>query len=142
MVTTLGMSDKLGPRTFGDKQEMVFLGREIAEQKDYSDETAKQIDDEVYRIIQESYHTAKEILTKNKSKLVRLAEKLIAQETLEGGELEAVFSEISPKPAAEVKPTLKPVPVEPVAEAKPEVKPKKAPVVPRLVPKQTPAPSD
>jgi cell division protease FtsH len=142
MVTDFGMSDKLGPRTFGDKQEMVFLGREISEQKDYGDKVADAIDEEVNKIIQQAHETADRILTENKAKLVLLAEKLIAQETLEGGELEAVFSETPPKPAAEAKPTLTPVPVKPLAEAKPEAKPKKAPVMPRLVPKQTPAPSD
>ena len=69
--------------------------------------------------------TLRDILTKNKSKLGLLAEKLIAQETLEGEELEEIFSEIAPKPAAEVKPTPTPVPIKPLAETKPEEKPKK-----------------
>jgi len=139
MVTSFGMSEKLGPRTFGEKQEMVFLGREISEQRDYSDKIAEQIDDEVYSIIQYAHQTAREILNKNKSKLVLLAEKLIAHETLEGEELESVFSETPPKPAKKVTPTPTPVPVEPLAEAKPEAKLKKAPVVPHLVPKQAPS---
>jgi cell division protease FtsH len=139
MVTDFGMSDKLGPRTFGDRQEMVFLGREISEQKDYGDKIADAIDEEVNQIILKAHETAREILTKNKSKLVVLAEKLIARETLEGEELEAVFSEAAPKPAAKAKPTTTPAPVEPVAEAQPAVKPKKAPVVPRLVPKEAPS---
>jgi len=142
MVTSLGMSDRLGPRTFGDKQEMVFLGREISEQKDYSDETAKHIDEEVNSIIQQAHKTAEKILTENKSNLKLLAEKLIAQETLEGEELEAVFSKAAPKAARKALTTPAPVPVKPVAEVQPEAEPKKAPVVPRLVPKQTPAPSD
>jgi len=144
MVTDFGMSDKLGPRTFGDKQEMVFLGREISEQKDYGDKIADAIDEEVSKIIQQAHNTAKEILTKNKSKLVLLTEKLIAQETLEGEELEAIFSGITHKPVRRVKPTKTPVPVEPVAEAEPASKsmPKKAPAVPHLLPKQTPAASD
>ena len=139
MVTDFGMSDKMGPRTFGDRQEMVFLGREISEQKDYGDKVADAIDEEVNKIIQQAHETAEKILTENKSKLVLLAEKLIAQETLEGEELEAVFSETAPKPAKKVITTPTPVPVEPIAEAKPEAKPKKAPVVPRLVPKQAPS---
>ena len=142
MVTSLGMSDRLGPRTFGDKQEMVFLGREISEQKDYSDETAKHIDEEVNSIIQQAHKTAGKILTENKSNLKLLAEKLIAQETLEGEELEAVFSKAAPKAARKASTTPAPVPVRPVAEVQPEAEPKKAPVMPRLVPKQTPAPSD
>jgi cell division protease FtsH len=143
MVTDLGMSDVLGPRTFGDKQEMVFLGREIAEQKDYGDKIADTIDKEVNRIIWEAHETAREILTKNKPKLKQLATKLINQETLEGEELEKVFGDIGlSKPRKKVKKTDIPVPVKPVAEGEQVLQPKKAPGVPQLVPKQTPAPSD
>jgi cell division protease FtsH len=142
MVTDYGMSDRLGPRTFGDKQEMIFLGREISEQKDYGDKIADAIDEEVGKIIQQAHQTAEKILTENKPKLVLLAEKLIAYETLEGEELEAVFGEAPPKPTAKVTSTTTPVPVETVAEASPEPKPKKAPGVPRFVPKQTPASPD
>jgi len=86
MITEFGMSDKLGPRTFGQHQEMVFLGREISEQRDYSDETARQIDEEVHGIIQTAYALTKRIMTENKEKLKKLAELLIAKETL--GELD------------------------------------------------------
>jgi cell division protease FtsH len=139
MVTSFGMSDKLGPRTFGHKEEMVFLGREISEQRDYSDKVAEMIDDEVYGIIQDAQRAAEELLAKNRDRLVLLAEKLISQETLEGKELESIFAEIAPQPAPEIKPTTTPAPVKPAAEAQPEAKPKKPPMVPRLVPKQTPA---
>jgi cell division protease FtsH len=143
MVTSFGMSDKLGTRTFGEKQELVFLGREISEQKDYSERTALEIDREISRIIEEAYNTARKILTDNKDKLTALAEKLIAQETLEGEALEQVFGEIGlPRPEPKVRPTRTPAPVKPVAEGEREAKPKRAPGVPRLVPKQTPAPSD
>jgi cell division protease FtsH len=91
MVTDLGMSDKLGPRTFGDKQELVFLGREISEQKDYSEKTADAIDKEVNRIISEAHDTARKILTENRAKLVEIAEKLITEETLEGEELDKIL---------------------------------------------------
>ncbi|MCL0053182.1 ATP-dependent metallopeptidase FtsH/Yme1/Tma family protein, partial [Dehalococcoidales bacterium] len=93
MVTDFGMSDKLGPRTFGDKQELIFLGREISEQRDYGDKIANLIDEEVSKIIQDAYTVAKNILSENKPKLVYIAEKLIAQETLEGEELDALFNE-------------------------------------------------
>ncbi len=146
MVTSLGMSKKLGPRTFGQKDEMVFLGREIAEQKDYGDKIADLIDSEVYGIIQESHALAKKLLTENKATLILIAEKLIAQETLEGKDLEAVFTNTPPPAAPEVTTTTTPLPVEPVAEveAEPQAKPKrqKAPAIPQLLPKQTPAPSD
>ena len=91
MVTDLGMSDKLGPRTFGDKQELIFLGREISETKDYSDRTALEIDREMDRIISEASETATKILTENKNRLVKLAEALISRETLDTDELEAIF---------------------------------------------------
>ncbi len=101
MVTDFGMSDTLGPRTFGHKEEMVFLGREISEQRDYSEKIAKAIDDEMHRIIQEAYHTANKLLTQNQPKLIQIADKLIAEETLEGELLESLFSEPSPTPPAE-----------------------------------------
>ncbi len=137
------MSNVLGPRTFGDKQEMVFLGREISEQKDYGDKVADAIDREVNRIIWEAHETAWKILTTNKSKLKKLAEKLITQETLEGEELEKVFVEIGlSKPRKKVKKTNIPVPVKPVAEGERVPQPKPVPGVPRLVPKQSPAGTD
>jgi len=101
MVTDYGMSETLGPRTFGHKEEMVFLGREISEQRDYSERVAKQIDDELYAIIQRAHEVAKKILAENKPRLVHLAEKLIAQETLEGEGLEAVLNEPLPVPPSE-----------------------------------------
>jgi cell division protease FtsH len=97
MVTDFGMSDKLGPRTFGDKQELVFLGREISEQKDYGDKVADTIDAEINRIIQQAQDVAKEILTKNRAKLELIAQRLIAAETLEGEDLEALFKEPAPQ---------------------------------------------
>jgi cell division protease FtsH len=140
MVIDFGMSGKLGPRTFGHKEEMVFLGREISEQRDYSEEVARQIDEEVQAIIEGAHQTALKALTEHKAELKKLAEKLIAEETLEGQELESVFEEMG-LPAADkkVKKTKIPAPVKPVGEAEKAPKPKKVPGVPRLVPKQTPA---
>jgi cell division protease FtsH len=143
MVTDFGMSNKLGTRTFGNKQEMVFLGREISEQKDYSERYALEIDKEIDKLISEAYATAMDILTKNKSKLKLLAQKLITQETLEGPELEAVFGEIGlNKGKTKVKSTTIPVPIKPVAEGEQVLTPKKVPVRPQLIPKQNPAPTD
>jgi cell division protease FtsH len=92
MVTEYGMSRRLGPRTFGRREELVFLGREVAEQKDYGDKVADDIDVEVHGIIQHAYDVAKEVLTKNRAKLVQIAEALIVTETIEGEELEALFN--------------------------------------------------
>jgi len=91
MVMDLGMSDKLGSRTFGDKQEMVFLGREISETKDYSDRTALAIDQEVDSIIAECAATATKLLTENKDRLAKLAKALISRETLDFNDLETIF---------------------------------------------------
>ena len=93
MVTDYGMSELLGPRTFGHKEEMVFLGREISEQRDYSEEVARQIDDEVHKIIDSAYNTAKKVLVENKARLIYLGQKLVTEETLEGVELEAALTE-------------------------------------------------
>ncbi|MCK4723284.1 MAG: ATP-dependent zinc metalloprotease FtsH, partial [Dehalococcoidia bacterium] len=92
MVMEYGMSEKLGPRTFGRREELVFLGREISEQKDYSEKTAEEIDEEVQKLIQHAYVVAKEILTQKRAKLVQLAEALIADETIEGEQLEELFN--------------------------------------------------
>ncbi len=140
MVTTYGMSDKLGPRTFGHREEMVFLGREISEQRDYSDKIAEQIDDEVLRLIREAHEVARRVITENKTRLELMARKLITQETLEGKDLEAIFSEKKPRRSRKKKPvTTTPVPIEPEAEKEKEVKPGKPSTVPRLIPGQTPA---
>lgn len=93
MVVSWGMSKELGPRTFGQKEEMVFLGREIAEQRDYGETVANQIDAEVNRIIQEAHQTAMDMLTENRAKLEQLAQALLVRETLEGDELDAVLNE-------------------------------------------------
>jgi cell division protease FtsH len=98
MVTQYGMSDKMGPRTFGQKEEMIFLGREISEQRDYSEKTALQIDVEVTKLIDEAHATALKILTENKERLTLLAQTLVVKETLEGDALEAVFSGKAPPP--------------------------------------------
>ncbi len=92
MVCEFGMSEKLGPMTFGQKQELVFLGREISEQRDYSEAVAQEIDREVRGFIDEAYSRAKEVLTTYRDKLIALAQRLIEQETLEGADLEAMLA--------------------------------------------------
>ena len=140
MVTTYGMSEKLGPRTFGDKQEMVFLGREISEQKDYGDKIADSIDAEVDKIIRNAHRAARRILTENKPRLIHIAEKLIAQETIEGEALETAFTEpLSTKVEAPAPPPPQPVKAPPKAKAKPA--PKKTGISPQILPKQAPASS-
>ena len=92
MVTAYGMSKKLGPLTFGDREEMVFLGREIAEQRNYSDQVAEEIDNEVRRIIETAYDRATAILITYRSKLDAIAQRLIEIETLDRREFEALVA--------------------------------------------------
>jgi cell division protease FtsH len=92
MVCEFGMSEKLGPMTFGQRQELVFLGKDIAEQRDYSEAVAQEIDHEVRYFVDEAYGRAKEILTNYRDKLVALAQRLMEDETLEGPELEAMLA--------------------------------------------------
>ena len=98
IVKDLSSLGGLGPRTFGRREELVFLGRMVDEQKDYGDKVADSIDAEMKSLIDTAYAQAKDILTKNKAKLVQIAERLIAEETLEGDKLEALFNE--PVPSA------------------------------------------
>ncbi|MCP4610060.1 MAG: hypothetical protein GY845_15235, partial [Planctomycetes bacterium] len=86
----------LGLRVYGKREEMVFLGREISEQRDYGDKIADEIDQEVHGLIEQAYNQAKEILTENKDKLIQIADRLIKDETIEGEVLEALFNSVAP----------------------------------------------
>jgi cell division protease FtsH len=87
MVTQWGMSAKLGPRTFGRRESMIFLGRDIAEQRDYSEHTAEEIDEEVRRFIDEAHERCRRVLEEHRDKLDELATVLMEVETLDGDEL-------------------------------------------------------
>ncbi len=91
MVTRLGMSENMGPIVYGKKEEMIFLGREISEQRDYSESVAENIDTEVRRLVKDSYDKAKEILNQYRDKLDLVAQKLIEVETLSKEEFEILF---------------------------------------------------
>ena len=95
MVCEWGMSEKLGPMTFGRKEQEIFLGRDFTQKTDYSKSTAIEIDAEIRRIIQESYHRAKEILTTNLRLLHQVAEKLLEKEVLDGAEIDAIVKAFS-----------------------------------------------
>ncbi|MBC7265020.1 MAG: ATP-dependent zinc metalloprotease FtsH [Chloroflexi bacterium] len=99
MVTQYGMNESLGPRTFGQKEELIFLGREIAEQRDYSEKVAQEIDAEIKRIITAAYEKATRLLTEKRDKLDELAKRLIEQETVEESELAEILGVRSPVPA-------------------------------------------
>ena len=96
MVTRYGMSEKLGLRTFGKREELVFLGKEIAEQRDYSDSIAETIDDEVHTIIDTAHKTAVRLITDHKNKLAQLSKYLIDNETIEDEELNKLFDSPAP----------------------------------------------
>ena len=96
MVTRYGMSDKLLPRTFGKREDMIFLGREIAEQRDYSEKVAQEIDDEVQNIILEAYSQCKHVIVEHYDKLVQIARYLMLNETVEGEDLAKLFESVAP----------------------------------------------
>jgi cell division protease FtsH len=91
MVMRFGMSDKLGPRVFGHDHGQPFLGREFSSEPDYSDEIAREIDDEVRRIIESAHVEAKQILTEKRPELAKLSEILIKRETIEKEQFEALL---------------------------------------------------
>jgi len=92
MVTRYGMSEKLGPRTFGKREQMVFLGREISQQRDYSNDVAETIDDEIHDIINRAYESAQKAITENMAKLTQLSKYLLENETVESDVLEQIWS--------------------------------------------------
>ncbi|MGQ9767130.1 MAG: ATP-dependent zinc metalloprotease FtsH, partial [Anaerolineae bacterium] len=92
MVTQYGMSDVLGPQTFGEKEELVFLGREIGEQRNYSEEVAEAIDKEVRRLVDEAYERARNIVRTYRDKLDEIARRLMENETIEAAEFQAMFA--------------------------------------------------
>ena len=91
MVTRLGMSDVLGPMVYGQKEELIFLGREISEQRDYSEAVAEQIDQEVRKLVNDSYQTAKQILLQYRERLNDVAQRLLEIETISREEFEMLF---------------------------------------------------
>jgi cell division protease FtsH len=133
MVMRFGMSDKLGPRVFGHEHSQPFLGREFSTEPDYSDEIAREIDDEVRRIIESAHVRAKSILTEHKEQLDRISKILVKRETLEKTEFEAL---IAGKPEEDI--------FGPDEAVKPELpagpEPSAAPERPREAPRPLPRP--
>lgn len=97
MVTRMGMSENLGPMVYGQKEEMIFLGREISEQRDYSENVAEKIDQEVRNIVSEAYQKAKQTLIDYRDNLDAVATKLLEVETLSKDEFEKIFPSPTPK---------------------------------------------
>lgn len=91
MITDWGMSDTMPPRTFGDRGDMIFLGRELHEQRDYSEKIAEKIDEEIATMIKNAFDTAKSLITKHKAKLDQIVKVLLDKETIEKEEFEALI---------------------------------------------------
>ena len=126
MVCEYGMSEKLGPLALGHKEEMVFLGRELGEQKNYSEKVAESIDEEIRRLIEQGYQRAEAILNEHLDKLHAIAETLIQHETVEGDQLERIFQGLPPEPPQTAPPATAAAP--PSTEAAPP------PAQPRFIP--------
>lgn len=134
MVTRLGMSEELGPMVYGQKEELIFLGREISEQRDYSEAVAEKIDREVRNLVNMAYERAREILRTYEDKLHAVAQRLLEVETITREEFEAIF----PPPYA--KRTYTPVPRRSMADTKTKTKADK-PASSSSAPSTPPAPS-
>jgi cell division protease FtsH len=127
MVMRFGMSEKLGPRTFGHDQSLPFLGREFSAEPDYSDEIAREIDDEIRRIVEEAHQTARQVLTDRREKLDSLSNLLLEHETIEREEFEALLAgapqeDVFGAPEPQEQPPAPPVEAErsrPVSEPRP-----------------------
>src|SRR3989440_598340 len=97
MVMRYGMSERLGPRVFGHDRSMPFLGREFSAEPDYSDEIAREIDDEIRRVVEEAHQTARDILTERREALDRISKVLLERETIEAKEFERLLAGESPE---------------------------------------------
>jgi len=104
MVTRYGMSDRLGPLTFGEKEELVFLGKEIGEQRNYSEEVALTIDEEVKHLIEQAYQQAHDVLTRHRDLLTQIATRLMQEETLDAEQFESMFAAMPPQPKLVLRP--------------------------------------
>ena len=107
MVCEWGMSDAMGPLTFGKKEEQIFLGREIAQHQDYSEDTAIHIDQEVKKIVTDNYQRAHDVLAANKATLVRIADELLSHEVLDADQVRRIAAgqTIEPRASAPSVPT-------------------------------------
>ena len=100
MVTEWGMSDKLSPLTFGERQEMVFLGRDFGEQRNYSEDVAGEIDQEVHQLVADAFLRAKQVLRERQHVLEALAERLVEVETMDAPEMDRIIAAVEAKAAA------------------------------------------
>jgi cell division protease FtsH len=104
MVTRYGMSERLGPVTFGEKEELVFLGREIGEQRNYGEEVARMIDEEVKRFVDKAHVLAREVISRYRPKLDEIAHRLLEEETIDGPDFAAMFGDLPPESVVSLSP--------------------------------------
>jgi cell division protease FtsH len=124
MVCEWGMSDAMGPLTFGKKEEQIFLGREIAQHQDYSEDTALRIDQEVKRLVTENYARAQELLTAHKQPLLDMAEALLVHETLDADQVRRLAAgQAIAAPAQKPPPPAPPATTEPEKQERPGIVP-------------------
>jgi cell division protease FtsH len=128
MVCEWGMSDAMGPLTFGKKEEQIFLGREIAQHQDYSEDTALRIDQEVKRFVTSNYERAHQLLVEHKDVLLTMADALLAREVLDAEQVRRIAAGL---PIDEPARPVAPMPAQPEEESRPRVK-ERAPIVPAL----------
>ena len=131
MVCEWGMSDAMGPLTFGKKEEQIFIGREIAQHQDYSEDTALRIDHEVKRFVTDNYERAHALLTESKETLVKIADALLSREVLDAEQVKRLASGL---PLEEPQPVAARTPAAPEEdEARPRQK-ERPPMVPAMTP--------
>src|SRR6185295_8368988 len=129
MVCEWGMSDAMGPLTFGKKEEQIFLGREIAQHQDYSEDTALKIDQEVKKFVTENYERSHQLLNEHRETLVRIADALLAFEVLDAEQVRRLAAGLSLDDAQPATP--RPRPADDAEETRPRQK-ERAPIVPAL----------
>jgi len=129
MVCEWGMSDAMGPLTFGKKEEQIFLGREIAQHQDYSEDTALKIDHEVKRFVTQNYERSHKLLGENKDTLVKMADALLAREVLDADQVRRLAAGLPLDDPQPTRATASPTSEE--DEARPRQK-ERAPIVPAL----------
>jgi cell division protease FtsH len=128
MVCEWGMSDAMGPLTFGKKEEQIFLGREIAQHQDYSEDTALKIDQEVKRFVTDNYQRSHRILSENKDPLLKMADALLAREVLDAEQVRRLAAGL---PLDDPQPLAARAPVSNEDEERPRAK-ERTPIVPAL----------
>jgi cell division protease FtsH len=131
MVCEWGMSNAMGPLTFGKKEEQIFLGREIAQHQDYSEDTALRIDQEVKRFVTDNYSRAEAILSEHKSRLTEMADALLARETLDAEQVKRICAGLPIDDPASSGPA---TPPPPARETKPAKERPSTAIVPPLTP--------